>query len=62
MYTNPAGIRDHEVKVRFNEAEEKLIESIVDYLGSQKAVFVREMALEHIKSLIEQGHLKIKNL
>jgi pimeloyl-CoA synthetase len=54
MYTNIKGLRIHEVKVRFNEEEDKLINHICDYHGVQKAAFVREMALEHIKEFLAQ--------
>lgn len=60
MYINTKGLRDHECKVRFNEVEDQLINSIVEFTGTQKAVFVREMALEHIKTLISKGQLDIK--
>jgi len=60
MYTNPKGLRDHECKVRFNDPEENMINSIVEFLGTQKAVFIREMALEHIRSLVATGQLEIK--
>ena len=62
MYTNTKGLRDHEVKVRFNDAEEAMIDSLVEYLGKQKAVFVREMAIEHIKTLLAAEQLNNKKV
>lgn len=58
MYTNPKGIREHEVKIRFNEEEAILIDGLVNFLGTQKAVFIREMALEHIKKVLSDNTLK----
>lgn len=57
MYTNIKGLRVHECKVRFNEEEDKIINHICDYHGVQKAAFVREMAMEHIREFLAQEEL-----
>lgn len=46
MYSDPANIREHVVKLRFNENEHALIDAWVNYTGQQKAAFLREMLLE----------------
>lgn len=46
MYTDPSLIREHVVKLRFNDNESALIEAWVNYSGQQKAAFLREMLLE----------------
>lgn len=46
MYTDPSLIREHVVKLRFNDNESALIEAWVNYTGQQKAAFLREMLLE----------------
>ena len=32
MYTNPKGLREHEVKIRFNDEEAILIDGLVNFL------------------------------
>lgn len=46
MYTDPSLIREHVVKLRFNENENALIDAWVNYTGQQKAAFLRDMLLE----------------
>lgn len=46
MYADPSLIREHVVKLRFNDNEAALIEAWVNYTGQQKAAFLREMLLE----------------
>lgn len=46
MYRDPKMIRDREVKVRLNEAELAIFESVVNYTGGQLAPLVRSYALE----------------
>jgi hypothetical protein len=46
MYADPSLIRDHVVKLRFNDVEAKLISAWVEYTGQQKATLLREMLLE----------------
>ena len=53
MYTDPANIREHVVKIRLNEREAELIDAWVNYTGQQKAVLLREMLLE--QAVIDMG-------
>ena len=46
MYADPALIREHVVKLRFNDSEFDLIEALVNYTGQQKAALLRELLLE----------------
>ena len=46
MYADPSLIRDHVVKLRFNDAEAKLLDAWVNYTGQQKAALLRDMLLE----------------
>lgn len=46
MYADPSLIREHVVKLRFNDLESKLINAWVEYTGQQKATLLREMVLE----------------
>lgn len=60
MYTNTKGLRDHCIKIRLNEEEAKVVDALVSFLGKQKATFIREMAIEHIKELSDSGQLDIR--
>lgn len=46
MYTDPSLIRDQFVKIRLNEREATLLDSVVAYTGQQKSTFLRELLLE----------------
>lgn len=46
MYADPENIRDHAIKVRFNDREHDLVKAWVNYSGQQMAVMVRQMILE----------------
>jgi hypothetical protein len=54
MYTDPRLIRDHIVKLSFNEQEADLINAMVAYTGQQKAAFLREI-------LLEQASLRLRD-
>ena len=49
MYSDPALIREHVVKLRLNDNEQALIDAWVRYTGQQKAVLLREMLLEQAR-------------
>ena len=49
MYADPSLIRDKTVKLSFNDLEDNLIQAWVDYHGSQKASFIRELVLEQAR-------------
>ena len=53
MYTDPALIREHVVKLRFNDREAELINAWVNYTGQQKAALLREMLLEQARLDLE---------
>lgn len=52
MYSDPARIRSHVVKVRFSEEEHELIEALTNYTGEQKAVLLRELILEQAAAVL----------
>ena len=45
-YTDQANVRNHVVKLRFNDREAELINAWANYTGQQKAALLREMLLE----------------
>lgn len=53
MYTDPSLIREHVVKLSFNEREAELINAWVNYTGQQKAAFLREMLLSQARLELE---------
>lgn len=53
MYTDPSLIREHVVKLRFNDREAELINAWVNYTGQQKATLLREMLLEQARLDLE---------
>jgi hypothetical protein len=53
MYTDPSLVREHVVKLSFNEREAELINAWVNYTGQQKAAFLREMLLEQARLDLE---------
>jgi len=52
MYADPSKIREHVVKVRFNDAEKALIQAYVSYTGEEMAPLLREMLLEQAKLVL----------
>lgn len=53
MYSDPSLIREHVVKLRFNDREAELINAWVNYTGQQKAALLREMLLEQARLDLE---------
>lgn len=49
MYSDPALLREHVVKIRFNDNEAALIDAWARYTGQQKAVLLREMLMEQAR-------------
>jgi L-rhamnose isomerase len=49
MYTDPSLVREHTVKLSFNDREADLINAWVAYTGQQKAALLREMLLEQAR-------------
>lgn len=52
MYTDPANIRDYEVRLRLNEREHELVSALVNYTGQQKGPLLREMLLSHAEAVL----------
>lgn len=48
MYSNPAHIRKHAIKIRVNDFELRMIELLAEANASQVAVICRELMLESI--------------
>ncbi len=53
MYSDPSLIREHVVKLSFNEREADLVNAWVNYSGQQKAAFLREMILTQARLELE---------
>ena len=45
-YTDPTEIREHVVKLRFNDREFNLLRALAEYNGQQPAVLYRTLLLE----------------
>lgn len=56
MYADPSLIREHVVKLRFNDNEAALVEAYVNYTGQQKAAFLRELVLEAAQRALFVDH------
>ena len=52
MYSDPAKIRSHVVKLRLSDEEHRLVQALVDYTGEQKASLLREMLLDQAVSIL----------
>jgi hypothetical protein len=52
MYSDPALIRRHTVKVRFNDREAALIDALVTYTGEEKAAFIRSLLLDRATEVL----------
>lgn len=46
MYTDPALIRKHKLKISLNDNEAALLDAICRFTGQEKAALVRELMLE----------------
>ncbi|MHB8915798.1 MAG: hypothetical protein ACYC4K_08300 [Thiobacillus sp.] len=53
MYADPTRIRAHELKIRLNDSEAKLLDALVEYTGDQRAVIAREMLLAHVRQMLK---------
>lgn len=51
MYANPKHLRDHPIKVRFDEPTARLIDALAEFnrVQPQPAVLVRELVLESLE-------------
>jgi hypothetical protein len=48
MYSDPALIRKHVVKLSLNDREEALINAYCEYSGEQKAALLRDMLMNQV--------------
>lgn len=52
MYSDPSLIRDHPVRVYFNEAEAKLVAALTEYTGEQRGVLIRNLIIEQAMMIL----------
>jgi uncharacterized protein (DUF1778 family) len=52
MYGDPALIRKHTVKLRFNDNEARLVDALVAYTGEEKAAFIRSLILDRATEVL----------
>ena len=58
MYADPSLIRDHPVRVYFNEQESRLVDALTEYTGEQKAALIRRLIIEQA-TLVLHGEADI---
>lgn len=59
MYSDPKHIKDHEIKVRFDEDTFAAIDALASLHRTQRAVFIRELveaALDRMAAKEEHNH------
>ena len=52
MYSDPALIRKHTVKLSFNDNEAALVDALVRYTGDEKAAFIRGLILQRAEEVL----------
>jgi hypothetical protein len=52
MYTDPALIRKHTVKLSLSDREAALLDAMASYTGEQKAVLLRELLIERAMEVL----------
>jgi hypothetical protein len=52
MYSDPALIRKHTVKLSFNDNEAALVDALVRYTGEEKAAFIRSLILDRAQEVL----------
>lgn len=52
MYSDPALIRRHTVKLSFNDREAALVDALVTYTGEEKAAFIRALLLDRAMEVL----------
>ncbi|MFD0669694.1 hypothetical protein ACT80S_18395 [Ramlibacter sp. MAHUQ-53] len=60
MYSDPAYLRKHTVKLSLSLIELDLLDRLCDATGSQKAVLVRELLLERAREVLHESDLAIR--
>lgn len=53
MYTDPALIRKHTIKLSLSDREAALLDALCAFTGEQKAVLLREMLLDRAKDVLQ---------
>lgn len=56
MYSDPALIRKHFVKLSLSDREAALIEALCAYTGEQKAALIRDMVLRKAEEVLHVGN------
>lgn len=57
MYSDPALIRKHFVKLSLSDREAALIDALCAYTGEQKAVFIRDLILRKAEEVLHVGNV-----
>lgn len=55
MYSDPALIRKHPVKLSFSDREADLINAFIAYTGKEKAAVLRELVLQRAIEVLGHG-------
>lgn len=55
MYSDPALIRRHTVKLSFNERESALVDALSNYTGEEKAALLRSLILDRAVEVLGHG-------
>lgn len=53
MYQDPQNIKKHPYKVSLNDSQRELIEASANAVGIQPSAYLRELALEKLRELLE---------
>lgn len=61
MYSDPALIRRHFVKLSLSDREAALIDALCAYTGEQKAVFIRDLILRKAEEVLHVGNGGLAN-
>lgn len=56
MYTDPALIRRHHIKLSLSDREAALLEAFCAYTGEQKAALIRELVLQKAEEVLHVGN------
>lgn len=52
MYSDPALIRKHKVKLSFNDNESALLDAICQFTGQEKAALLRDLLLDRAMEVL----------
>tara|TARA_B100000700_G_C14278435_1_gene504764 strand:- start:198 stop:455 length:258 start_codon:yes stop_codon:yes gene_type:complete len=59
MYADPRKIKKNEVKVRFDDDVNELLDALVKNTGGQKAVLVRDIFMRGLKASVSESENKL---